>query len=283
MDNQSISNESWIPTTRQIRSFRTEVLTWFGNNARDLPWRRTRDPYRILVSEIMLQQTQVSRVLPYYESFVERFPTTTHVAAASTGDVLRAWQGLGYNRRALYLKRAAEQIERGGGNFPTKIREIERLPGVGPYTARAVACFAFDLQVAVVETNVRKAILDFAERNGAGARAIDVNRIAGLLVPPGGGAWSWNQAMIDLGSAASPRRRPAASAFHQVPFPQTDRYWRGRIIATLCSYRAPVSIDRLLRELPADSDQYRVRSLLHIMDGEGLIDLDERRGQASLA
>jgi A/G-specific adenine glycosylase len=171
-----------------------DLLAWFaGGAARDLPWRRTRDPYAILVSEVMLQQTQVARVRERYEAWLERWPTPDTLAAAPAADVLRAWSGLGYNRRALNLQRAArEVVERGG--FPREIAELERLPGIGPYTARAIACFAFDAQVTAFDTNVRRVL----ERTLA---TTDVP-------PPAGRAWDWNQALFDLGAQICLARVP---------------------------------------------------------------------------
>ncbi len=129
------------------------LLEWFGEHGRDLPWRRTRDPYAILVSEVMLQQTQVARVVPRYLAFLERWPTVEALAAASPGDVIREWQGLGYNRRALNLHRAARRIAAEG--WPADLTE---LPGVGRYTADAVARFAHESPVLPVDTNVRRVI-----------------------------------------------------------------------------------------------------------------------------
>ena len=127
------------------------LLAWYGRHGRDLPWRRTRDPYAILVSEVMLQQTQVDRVLPRYLRWLERWPTAAALASASTAEVIVEWQGLGYNRRAVSLHRAARfVVERG---WPDDLTE---LPGVGPYTAAAVANFAFGLDVLPVDTNVRR-------------------------------------------------------------------------------------------------------------------------------
>jgi A/G-specific adenine glycosylase len=134
------------------------LLDWFREHGRDLPWRRTRDPYAILVSEVMLQQTQVERVVPRYLSWLERWPTAQALADASTADVIREWQGLGYNRRAVALKRAAEVVAARG--WPDDLSE---LPGVGPYTAAALANFAFGRPVLPVDTNVRRV----QERTGA--------------------------------------------------------------------------------------------------------------------
>ena len=137
---------------------RERLLAWFGENGRDLPWRRTRDPYAILVSEIMLQQTQVERVIPRYLRWLERWPTADALAAASTRDVILEWQGLGYNRRAVSLHRAARVVaERGWPDDPTE------LPGVGPYTAAAIGNFAFGRKLLPVDTNVRRV----QERTGA--------------------------------------------------------------------------------------------------------------------
>jgi A/G-specific adenine glycosylase len=127
------------------------LLTWFSQNGRDLPWRRTRDPYAILVSEVMLQQTQVERVVTRYLEWLERWPTVDTLAAATTADVIRAWQGLGYNRRGLNLHHAARQIARDG--WPD---DLTQLPGVGPYTAAALARFAFGRDVLPVDTNVQR-------------------------------------------------------------------------------------------------------------------------------
>ena len=134
------------------------LLTWFAEHARDLPWRRTRDPYAILVSEVMLQQTQVERVVPRYLRWLERWPTAPALADASAADVIREWQGLGYNRRAVSLKRAAEVVAVHG--WPDDLTE---LPGVGPYTAAALANFAFGRPMLPVDTNVRRV----RERTGA--------------------------------------------------------------------------------------------------------------------
>src|SRR5947199_10535687 len=142
----------------QTHTMQATVLAWYGRNGRDLPWRHTHDPYAILVSEVMLQQTQVARVVPRYLEWLERWPTVAALAAASTADVLRDWQGLGYNRRALNLQRAAREVAANG--WPD---DLTRLPGVGPYTAAAVACFALGRPVLPVDVNVARVL----ERTGA--------------------------------------------------------------------------------------------------------------------
>lgn len=145
-----------------MRKFQNIILDWYKKNRRDLPWRRTQDPYKILVSEVMLQQTQVSRVLPKYKEFLRAFPDLTSLAAAADKRLLKTWSGLGYWRRAKYLKQAAQIIiEKYRGKFPKDPAELERLPGIGPYTAHAVACFAFNGKDAFLDTNIRRAYLHF--------------------------------------------------------------------------------------------------------------------------
>ncbi len=181
-----------MPVTR-AEAMQDAVLAWYSQNGRDLPWRRTRDPYAILVSEVMLQQTQVSRVVPRYQEWLKRWPTAEALAAAQLADVIRAWDGLGYNRRAVNLHRCAAIVaER--GSFPREPSQLEKLPGIGPYTAAAVACFAFGAQVAAPDTNARRVL---------GRAFGDAD-----TPPPGGRAYEWNQALFDLGSTVCIARRP---------------------------------------------------------------------------
>src|SRR5690606_14991271 len=135
-----------------------DLLGWFSGVARDLPWRRTRDPWSVLVSELMLQQTQVARVLPRYSAFLARWPTPAMCAAASVGEVVEAWAGLGYNRRAVHLHRCAVVVvDEHGGRLPTDLPGLLALPGIGPYTARAVLAFAHEAdEVGVVDTNAAR-------------------------------------------------------------------------------------------------------------------------------
>jgi len=147
---------------KEIQEFRRMVRTHFKKQGRDLPWRNTVNPYHILVSEIMLQQTQVDRVLPKYREFLKTFPTLQRLAQAPLGDVLRIWSGLGYNRRAKMLHRCAQEVVRSRkGKFPTEYADLVALPGIGPYTAGAVMAFAYDLPVVMIETNIRAVYLHY--------------------------------------------------------------------------------------------------------------------------
>lgn len=162
---------------------------------RDLPWRRTRDPWAILVSEVMLQQTQVPRVIPKWLVFMDAYPTPADCAGAALGDVLRLWQGLGYPRRARNLQLAAIEVTRLGA-FPTTLDGLLALPGVGQYTARALMAFAFELDVAVVDTNIARV---FARVGGRLLTAKQVQAAADQAQPTGM-SWEWNQCLMDLGA-----------------------------------------------------------------------------------
>jgi len=191
--------------------FRRLLARWYRRHGRDLPWRRTRDPYRVLVSEIMLQQTQVSRVETYYHRFLERFPSVHDLAAAPPRAVRESWEGLGYYRRAANLHRLAREVVRKrDGVIPAEPEELVRLPGVGRYTAGAVASFAYERSAPAVDTNVarviRRAFHPRSGRPGAGgSRAAAGDRriweTAARLVPRrGAAAWTFNQAVMELGA-----------------------------------------------------------------------------------
>jgi A/G-specific adenine glycosylase len=240
------------------------LLDWYARVRRPLPWRATRDPYALLVSEVMLQQTQAARVVPYYEAFLARFPDPAALAAAPARDVLAAWSGLGYNRRALALRAAARVVAARG--WPDDLTD---LPGVGPYTAAAVASFAWGRQVAAVDTNVRRVIErhDGVERRPPALAA----RVAALV--PAGRAAEFNQAMMELGATVCRPRAPrcgecpvregcaAWRAGGPAPasprrgaerFEDSDRWARGRILAALVAGEplpAAVSGRRLARAL----------------------------------
>ena len=179
------------------------ILAWYAAVRRDLPWRRTSDPYRILVSEVMLQQTQVARVVPYYEAWLERFPHAAALAAAPAAEVLGAWSGLGYNRRALALQAACAVVARDG--WPRTPDGLQTLPGVGPYTAAAVASFAFGAHTAAVDTNVRRVIERMDRRP---RRPPQLARRAAAILPDGRAA-DWNQALMELGATVCTARAPA--------------------------------------------------------------------------
>jgi len=202
------------------------VLAWGAPRLRDLPWRAIRDPWPILVAEVMLQQTQVPRVIPKWVSFCAAYPTPAACAAAPLGDVLRHWQGLGYPRRARNLWEAATLVvERHDGSLPDDLDALRALPGIGPYTARAVLAFAFERDVAVVDTNIARVLARLA---GARLTSRAAQALADSFVPQGAG-WAWNQMLMDLGATVcrpTPRcdqcPLAASCAWHVAGHPEPD-------------------------------------------------------------
>ena len=192
-----------------MTDFTGAVLAWGLPRMRDLPWRRTRDPWAVLVSEVMLQQTQATRVIPRWEAFLERFPTTAACAAAPLGDVLREWQGLGYPRRARNLHATSRRVTELGA-FPRDLPGLLALPGVGPYTARALMAFAFELDAAVVDTNIARV---YARVAGERLTPKRVQSMADAACPADA-SWAWNQCLMDVGAMLC---RPAVPACGECP------------------------------------------------------------------
>ena len=194
---------------RHAAAFRRSLLRWFRRHGRDLPWRRTRDPYHVIVSEFMLQQTQVSRVESYYQRFLERYPTIESLASAPAAMVRESWDGLGYYRRAANLHRLAQEVVRDrAGVIPADPAELRRLPGVGRYTAGAVASFAFERPSPAVDTNVAR-VLRRAFHPRMSGKALDrrVWNTAERMMPPRGKtAWAFNQAIMELGAVVCTAR-----------------------------------------------------------------------------
>ena len=257
---------SQLTTSQRQSAIAKSLLSWYGKNARPLPWRETRNPYRILVSEIMLQQTQVSRVLQKYPEFLKRFPNFTSLALARVGDVIRAWSGMGYNNRALRLQRIAQRIvNEYGGRLPSDSDTLQSFPGIGRYTANAIACFAFEQQIAVVDTNVRRVLSRLFPRQ---VRTMDEWELAEWMLPKRK-AFHWNQALMELGAlrctvnkpscATCPLNRLCKSAFRPKKYSKKprriknpvipNRIYRGRIVAALrkVDHNQSIEANRLLR------------------------------------
>jgi len=288
------------------------LLGWFERHGRSaLPWRTNRAPYRIVVAEFMLQQTQVDRVVPLFEGFVARWPSFEALAAASQGDVVRAWAGLGYNSRAVRLHRLARTVwVEHAGVLPQDEGMLRALPGIGAYTARAIAAFAFDADVVALDTNIRRIVhrtqlgLEWPPR----ASATEIDALAAALVPPGKG-YAFNSALMDLGAAICTARAPKCllcplqtrcvaapidavtlarvAAEHaprrtpqeRLPFEATTRYVRGRVVARLRAL-APheaISLVDLASDLaaqlqPAHRDAATFGAIVSSLERDGFVE-----------
>jgi len=292
--------------------FNRALLDWWDAGHRDLPWRRTRDPYAVLVAEVMLQQTQAERVAPKWQEFLEAFPTLEALAAAPPAAVIRAWAGLGYNRRAVHLHRMARAVvARYGGVVPADTAALRRLPGVGPYTARAVAAIAFGLPEAAVDTNVRRVLT----RVVGGESVLSTTWVqagADVLVP-GERPGDWNQALMELGATLCTARAPQCDACpvrrlcaavpyiralrehegrYQAPranlsqgrYPGSRRYYRGRIVELLrraerADGLTAVQIGAQLRSDFASDDLAWLQQLLADLERDGLVVWDGERAR----
>ena len=274
-----------------LDAFQDALLGWAAVRLRELPWRTTRDPWGILVSEVMLQQTGVARVMPKWHAFMESYPTPGDCAEAALGDLLRVWQGLGYPRRARNLQSAAREIVmRHGGEVPRDLDTLLALPGVGPYTARAVQAFAFEDDAAVVDTNVARVLARLVgERLTAKRAQAEADRLLAS-----GTAWLWNQGLMELGAMVC---RPTPSceecpweswcAWHgdgddpsvgsagvSVPqgrFEGSDRQARGRLIKALGE--GAVRVDDVPRVMDRPPDV--ASRLLAALASEGLVSITD--------
>jgi A/G-specific adenine glycosylase len=273
MSEQPLPLFSFEPAPGVLEDVHHRLPSWYAAEQRELPWRTTNDPYAILVSEMMLQQTQVDRVLPKYQQFLATFPTLAALAAAPTADVISAWVPLGYNMRAVRLQSIARQvIAEYDGHIPDSIEGLLKLKGIGRYTAGAIACFAYSKQVATVDTNIRRVLHRIflgLEYPAPKLNNSQVLTLAEQVLPPGE-AYNWNQALMDLGATICSANNPQCTrcpvqenckafaelgqyslfptgdilpqlrkvaekkaGYQTLPFTSTNRYFRGRIIDLL--------------------------------------------------
>ena len=218
-------------TEKTIADFQSKIFLWWEENKRELPWRETTNPYYILISEVMLQQTQVNRTIEKYLEFIERFPTIESLAEAERAEVLRYWSGLGYNRRALWLQEAVQQILE-QGVFPEAQEDLIKLKGIGPYSSRSILIFAFNQDLATIDTNIRRILIaeEFAEET---TTEKELYEIASKLVPKGKSR-DWHNALMDYGSlvltTAKTGIKPTSS---QPKYKSSKRFYRGQIVKFL--------------------------------------------------
>lgn len=282
------TERSAAPRGASLRGFRLALLEWYVPRARPLRIRATREPWAILVSEVMAQQTQIARADQAWVMFMARYPTSRALAAASTAQVLRAWTGLGYNRRALNLQGAAVAIEdEHGGRVPADVAKLEALPGVGPYTARAVAAIAFGLPVAAVDTNVRRVVTRVV---GTSLAPAALQAEADTWVDEADPA-TWTHATMELGATVCVARRPRCeecplarwcssrgrvepvvprAPTSTVPFERTTRWLRGRIIERLRALDEG-AWGQLPRSM-GEHDEAAVAAALATLEQEGLLE-----------
>lgn len=268
------------PQLKESKAFQAQIWAFYGHSGRhNLPWRKTKDPYKILVSEVMLQQTQVSRVLEKYPEFLKKFPTVKTLAQASLAEVLRTWQGMGYNRRALALKRLAEVVvHEHGGKVPRSRTELEALPGVGPYTAGAVRAFAWNEPEVFIETNIRRIFIHHFFKDRAGVSDRDIAPlVAQTLDTMNPREWYW--AVMDYG-AYLPKvahKNPNTQSKHytkQSMFKGSLRELRGKVLRALGEKpRTLVALKRIC------NDDSRTKKALEGLVKDKLIKYEKRTYQ----
>jgi len=261
-----------LPASDRVAELQARLLAWYSANGRDLPWRRTNDPYAVLVSEVMLQQTQVSRVVPRFEAFLRLFPSLEALADRPLADVLRSWRGLGYNNRAERLWRCAcaSVAQRAPGrpvSLPDTLDGLLALPGIGPYTARAVLVFAYDADLAAVDANVRRVLtheLDLAPDLGPPA----LQAVADAVLPRGRSR-DWHNALMDYGSLVlTARATGIAPRTRQSAFEGSRRWYRSRLLRTLLD-EGPQGVVGLAERLQADATF--VDDLCRALERDGLV------------
>lgn len=306
--------KSFTVSIAAIQTFRTKLLTWYKQHGRDLPWRLTHDPYSIMLSEVMLQQTQVNTVIERYNRWLQRFPTLASLADAPTSEVLKEWSGLGYNRRALALHTAAKQIvyER-NGKFPNTLEELMQLKGIGKYTASAILSFAFKKPVPIVDTNVKRVLGRIFFGYKLLAEHINTDEpfweLKQKIVPKNSTAYNFNQGIMDFGATICIARKPKCEVCpmqkicksypeiltakkdllrvkqkrtEPLYFGEPRRIWRGRILKLLHDQKN-VSLKKLGQLLMLDWDKKRLdwlKDVMKTLEKDGLVVV--KNGRVSL-
>jgi A/G-specific adenine glycosylase len=267
----------------KLRAFRKEIHGYYAGRGRDLPWRKTDDPYRIVVSEIMLQQTQVDRVVRKYEEFIRIFPDFASLHKAPLAEVYRAWQGLGYNRRALALKKIAEAVvEKHGGRLPDSLEELLKLPGIGKATASSIRAFAFNAPEVFIETNIR-AVYIHCFFNGR--RDVDDKEIAALVerTLDKKRPRVWYNALMDYGAMLKRKfPNPSRGSAHyttQSPFEGSVRQARGAVLRVLL--KSPASSEKEITAKLNGVIDKDLRKILDDLTKEGLLSM--KKGRFSIA
>lgn len=264
-----VSNMTVDFDQESIHTFQQKVMDWWGKNARDLPWRNNPSPYEVLVSEVMLQQTQVNRVIPKYLEFLREFPTLEALATSETKRLLTVWSGLGYNRRALWLREAAREIV-ARGEFPQEAEDLRELKGIGPYASRSILIFAFNKDLATVDTNIRRVLIasGFADESMTHK---EVQAVADALLWRGKSR-DWHNALMDYGSdVLTADKTGIAPTSRQSKFRRSSRQVRGVIIRVLTQNNS-LSLRQLLSQLDFECNERDIQPILDQMMAEKLIE-----------
>lgn len=263
----------------EIQAFQEHLLQWHQSNMRDMPWRKTQDPYEILVSEIMLQQTQISRVIPKYKEFLQAFPTVKILARATDHKLLAVWSGLGYWRRAKFLKETAHKVVKNfDGKFPQDIQTLQTLPGIGPYTAGALTCFAFGSDEPFIDTNIRRVYLHFFFKDKKNVADTQILKIAKKAV------WKkdpreWHYALFDYGSTVLKNKKINTQSKHyakQSAFEGSFRSFRTRVVKKLLAspnkkLSQALVLDFLEDELRKEERDYSPEEIIDALLADNLI------------
>ena len=268
---------------KKIALFQKAIWDYYEKNARHkLPWRKNTSPYYVWISEVMLQQTQVDRVVLFFRNWMKQFPTIKKLATASQIDVLRLWKGLGYNSRALRLKKAAEfLVENNKGVFPKTYEEIMNLPGIGPYTAGAISAFAYNEPVVMIETNIRRVYLHHFFQDSANIHDKEILELVAQTVDiKNPREWYW--ALMDYGSHLGKTiPNPNKKSRHytiQKKFKGSDREIRGKILELLLESKRKISIEKLVKSLVnLTQDVERIEKIINQLDHEGFLTLENGR------
>lgn len=251
-----------------MQALQQKILQYYREHGRELPWRKTTDPYKILVSEVMLQQTQVSRVIPKYLEWLEQFPTIEKLATAPLKEVLRVWSGLGYNSRGKRLQDAAKYIlEHFNGEIPKTVEELQQLPGIGPYTSRSILIFSQNADIATVDTNIRRILIHELQLDTTISDK-ELFHIAQKLLPKGKSR-EWHNALMDYGATIlTARKTGIAAKTKQSTFKKSRRYYRGQILKILTQKESITKkrLEELYPDCPHD-----MQSILDELVEEGLI------------
>ena len=260
---------------KKIKNFQEKILAWYEKNKRDLPWRKTTNPYEILVSEIMLQQTQVDRVIPFYHRFLASFPDLESLAKAEKHSLLEHWSGLGYNSRVLRLQKLAQQVK----ELPQEKEALENLPGIGPYTSSAILAFAFNKPFPVIDTNIRRVLLHEFQLSVETPQT-ELQDLA-LQCIPRGKSRIWHNALMDFGALqATSKKTGIESLSKQSAFKGSTRWVRGQIVKTLLKERK-ISIYAFKKDL---KEKYSSQTIDRIMQKMEKDDIIKREGnQIALA